>query len=93
MKKSDLIEKISLSTRMRHADVERVISTVFNEISDALANGNRVELRGFGIFSTRDRKPRNARNPKTGAAVKVDAKSVPFFKAGKYLKQRINKKG
>lgn len=93
MKKSDLIEKISLSTRMRHADVERVISTVFNEISDALANGSRVELRGFGIFSTRDRKPRNARNPKTGAAVKVDAKSVPFFKAGKYLKQRINKKG
>ena len=78
---------------MRHADVERVISTVFNEISDALANGSRVELRGFGIFSTRDRKPRNARNPKTGAAVKVDAKSVPFFKAGKYLKQRINKKG
>lgn len=93
MKKSDLIEKISLSTHMRHADVERVISTVFNEISDALANGSRVELRGFGIFSTRDRKPRNARNPKTGAAVKVDAKSVPFFKAGKYLKQRINKKG
>lgn len=71
-------------------DVERIVATIFDEITDALAQGRRVELRGFGAFSTRDRDPRTGRNPRTGAAVKVDAKKVPYFKPGKELRERLN---
>lgn len=71
-------------------DVERVVATIFDEITDALAQGRRVELRGFGAFSTRARDPRTGRNPRTGAAVKVDAKNVPYFKPGKELRERLN---
>jgi integration host factor subunit beta len=68
----------------------RIVATIFDEITDALAQGRRVELRGFGAFSTRDRDPRTGRNPRTGAAVKVDAKKVPYFKPGKELRERLN---
>ena len=71
-------------------DVERIVATIFDEITDALAQGRRVELRGFGAFSTRARDPRTGRNPRTGAAVKVDAKNVPYFKPGKELRDRLN---
>ncbi|WP_439546877.1 integration host factor subunit beta [Sandarakinorhabdus sp.] len=71
-------------------DVEGIVGTVFDEITDALAQGRRVELRGFGAFSTRAREARTGRNPRTGDAVKVDAKRVPYFKPGKELRERLN---
>ncbi len=71
-------------------DVEALVATVFDEITKALAEGRRVELRGFGAFSTRGRDARTGRNPRTGAAVKVDAKRVPYFKPGKELRERLN---
>ncbi len=71
-------------------DVENIVSTVFDQITAALAEGRRVELRGFGAFSTRARDARTGRNPRTGSAVKVDAKRVPYFKPGKELRERLN---
>jgi integration host factor subunit beta len=71
-------------------DVERVVSTVFDQITQALAEGRRVELRGFGAFSTRGREARTGRNPRTGSAVPVAAKRVPYFKPGKELRERLN---
>lgn len=71
-------------------DVERIVGTVFEEIIEAMARGDRVELRGFGAFSVKKRDARNGRNPKTGEAVEVDQKYVPFFKTGKLLRDRLN---
>ena len=71
-------------------DVERIVDTVFQEIIEAMARGDRVELRGFGAFSVKKRDARNGRNPKTGEAVDVDQKYVPFFKTGKLLRDRLN---
>ena len=71
-------------------DVERIVGTIFDEITNALSAGRRVELRGFGAFSTRAREARTGRNPRTGTAVKVDAKRVPYFKPGKELRERLN---
>lgn len=72
-------------------DVERIVTTIFDEISDAMARGDRVELRGFGAFSTKERAARVGRNPRTGEAVQVDKKYVPYFKCGKELRERLNK--
>ncbi len=71
-------------------DVERIVDTVFQEIIEAMTRGDRVELRGFGAFSVKKRDARNGRNPKTGEAVDVDQKYVPFFKTGKLLRDRLN---
>lgn len=71
-------------------EVERVIDTFFDTISSQLANGGRVELRGFGAFSTRPRTARTGRNPRTGTAVEVEAKRVPYFKPGKDMRTRLN---
>lgn len=71
-------------------DVEAIVTTIFDEITDALAEGRRVELRGFGAFSTRAREARTGRNPRTGTAVEVDAKRVPYFKPGKELREKLN---
>jgi integration host factor subunit beta len=71
-------------------DVERIVSTVFEEVTRALARGDRVELRGFGAFSVKRRPPRVGRNPRSGAAVQVAEKTVPFFKSGKELRARLN---
>ncbi len=71
-------------------DVERIVTTIFNEISDAMARGDRVELRGFGAFSTKERSARVGRNPRTGEAVQVEKKYVPYFKCGKELRERLN---
>lgn len=91
MTKSELIQR--LAERNPHLylrDVERIVGTVFEEITVALVEENRVELRGFGAFSVRPRDARMARNPRTGETVWVDAKVVPFFKCGKELRERLN---
>ena len=91
MKKSDLVKTIARKNPYFYlSDIDRVVTTILNEITESLSRGDRVELRGFGVFSTRTRKARTARNPKTGESVMVGQKSVPFFKAGKNLKKRIN---
>jgi integration host factor subunit beta len=91
MTKSELIRRIAASNpHLYQQDVERIVATIFNEIADALAEGKRVELRGFGAFSVKDRPPRTGRNPRTGEPVEVAAKRVPFFKIGKQLHERLN---
>ncbi len=93
MTKSELIQKLSElypDPRLYHRDFERIVNKIFEEVSDALARGERVELRGFGAFSVRGRDARVGRNPRTGAAVNVSKKNLPFFKAGKELRERIN---
>jgi len=92
MIKSELVAKVAEENNLSHTNAERVVTTVLNTITKALVNDNRVELRGFGVLSVRHRKPRAARNPKTGAGVQVKAKRVPFFKAGKAIKDALNKK-
>jgi integration host factor subunit beta len=101
MIKSELIQQIAEDNpHLYQRDVERIVSTLFEEISTlfeeitaALARGDRVELRGFGAFSVKQRDARMGRNPRTGAAVPVPEKSVPFFKAGKELRERMNGQG
>lgn len=81
MTKSELIARIAeLNPHLYQSDAEKIVSTVFDEIGAALANGNRVELRGFGVFSVRSRNARAGRNPRTGEQVSVEAKNVPFSK-------------
>jgi integration host factor subunit beta len=89
--KSELILKIAAGNpHLFHRDVEKIVNVLFDEITDALARGDRVELRGFGAFTVKHRAPRTGRNPRTGAPVKVDEKFVPFFKTGKELRERLN---
>ncbi|WP_373083821.1 integration host factor subunit beta [Sneathiella sp.] len=91
MIKSELITLIADNNpHLYQRDVERIVTTIFDEISDALARGDRVELRGFGAFSTKERAARVGRNPRTGEAVQVDKKFVPYFKCGKELRDRLN---
>ncbi|RMB12655.1 integration host factor subunit beta [Eilatimonas milleporae] len=91
MIKSELIAKIAeANPHLYHRDVERIVSTIFDEITDALAKGDRVELRGFGAFSVKNRPSRVGRNPRTGARVEVAEKRVPYFKTGKDLRERLN---
>ena len=91
MTKSELITLIGqLNPHLYQRDVERIVSTIFDEISAALARGDRVELRGFGAFSIKRREARVGRNPRTGDAVAVARKVVPFFKTGKQLRDRLN---
>jgi len=92
MIKSELVQMIAdKNPHLYHRDVENVVNAILDEITDALATGNRVELRGFGAFSVKNRPARTARNPKTGDQVSVDEKWVPFFKTGKELRDRLNK--
>lgn len=91
MIRSELIQVIAeQNPHLFQRDVERIVNTVFEEIIDAMSRGNRVELRGFGAFSVKRRDARQGRNPRTGEAVSVDEKHVPFFKAGKLLRDRLN---
>lgn len=91
MLKSELIAKIAgANPHLFQRDVERIVNVVFDEIVDALARGQRVELRGFGAFTVKHRGARTGRNPRTGATVSVDQKFVPFFKTGKELRERLN---
>lgn len=91
MTKSELIQKLAeKNPHLFLRDVEKIVDTIFNEITDALVEGDRVELRGFGAFSVKEREPRTGRNPRTGETVQVDAKRLPFFKTGKGLRERLN---
>lgn len=94
MIRSELIQKIAdENPHLYQRDVEKIVNTIFEEIVGALAEGNRVELRGFGAFSVKQREARTGRNPRTGEAVQVEEKHVPFFKAGKLLRDRLNGRG
>ncbi len=91
MIKSQLVTRLAeKNPHLFHRDLERIVSTVFEEISSALARGDRVELRGFGAFSVKRRPARIGRNPRTGESVQVPEKFVPFFKAGKELRESLN---
>jgi integration host factor subunit beta len=91
MTKSELIIRLAeKNPHLYQRDVERIVSTVFDEVSTALSRGDRVELRGFGAFSVKNRDSRTGRNPRTGETVFVARKSVPFFKVGKDLRTRLN---
>lgn len=94
MIRSELVQKIAdANPHLTLKDAERIVATILDSIVETLAAGGRVELRGFGAFSTRTRDPRVGRNPRTGVAVAVDAKRVPHFKVGKELRERLNSKG
>ena len=91
MIRSELIQKIAdENPHLYQRDVEKIVNTIFDEITDAMSNGDRVELRGFGAFSVKKRDARVGRNPRTGEAVSVEEKHVPFFKTGKLLRDRLN---
>ena len=91
MTKSELIQRLAeRNPHLYQRDIERIVSTIFEEISSALTRGDRVELRGFGAFSVKNRAARTGRNPRTGETVRVARKSVPFFKVGKDLRLRLN---
>ncbi len=91
MIKSELIEKLAGGNpHLMHKDVEKIVNVIFEEITSALARGDRVELRGFGAFSVKHRPARVGRNPRTGDQVEVSEKFVPYFKTGKELRVRLN---
>ena len=91
MIRSELIQIIAdENPHLIQRDVEKIVGTVFEEIIEAMARGDRVELRGFGAFSVKKRDARQGRNPRTGESVKVDEKHVPFFKTVKLLRDRLN---
>ena len=91
MIRSELIQKIAdENPHLYQRDVEKIVNVIFDEIIEAMARGDRVELRGFGAFSVKKRDARKGRNPRTGEAVDVDEKHVPFFKTGKLLRDRLN---
>ena len=91
MIRSELILALAKDNpELRAEDVEKIVGVFFDELGGRLATGGRVELRGFGAFSTREREPRTGRNPRTGAAVKVAGKRVPYFKPGKEMRARLN---
>ena len=91
MIKSELVQIVAAKNpHLYHRDVERIVNVIFDEIVDALARGDRVELRGFGAFTVKHRPAREGRNPRTGEPVPVEEKFVPFFKTGKDLRDRLN---
>ncbi|MGH7059563.1 MAG: integration host factor subunit beta [Stellaceae bacterium] len=91
MTKSELVQKLTeTNPHLYQRDVDIIVTAIFDEISAALARGDRVELRGFGAFSVKRRDARLGRNPRTGDSVKVAEKHVPFFKTGKQLRDRLN---
>ena len=91
MIRSELIQKLAdENPHLFQRDVERIVNTIFDEITETMARGDRVELRGFGAFSVKKRDSRIGRNPRTGASVSVAEKDVPFFKTGKLLRDRLN---
>ncbi len=94
MIKSELVQRIAAQNpHLYQRDVENIVNAILGEITGAMAQGDRVELRGFGAFSVKHRPARTGRNPRTGAHVSVEQKSVPFFKTGKEMRERLNKTG
>ena len=91
MNKSDLVDNLTERLKsMSRKEVDLIVDTIFDKMTDALAGGNRIEIRGFGSFEVRTRQARQGRNPKTGDKVFVTTRRVPFFKVGKELKEKIN---
>ena len=91
MIRSELVEKLCLDyPHLTSREVESVVAAIFDAITEKLASGGRIELRGFGAFSARERDARTGRNPRTGEAVEVSAKRVPYFKPGKEMRERLN---
>ncbi|MEP7222493.1 MAG: integration host factor subunit beta [Novosphingobium sp.] len=91
MIRSELLQALAkANVDLRAEEIERVVDVFFDEISERLAKGGRAELRGFGAFSTRERDPRQGRNPRTGESVSVPGKRVPYFKPGKEMRARLN---
>ncbi len=91
MIKSELVQRIAQANpHLYQRHVEMIVNTILDEITAALARGDRVELRGFGAFSVKHRPARTGRNPRTGAKVAVEQKNVPFFKTGKEMRERLN---
>lgn len=92
MIKSELVQRIaSQHPHLYPRDVETIVKAILGEITAAMARGDRVELRGFGTFSVKNRLARTGRNPRTGAYVSIEKKSAPFFKAGKEMRARLNR--
>ena len=93
MTKRDLIEKLAERVKsLSQKDAELIVNTIFESMTEALASGDRIEIRGFGSFQIRQRRSREGRNPRTGDKVDVESKKVPFFKVGKELKERVDYK-
>ena len=91
MTKSELVEQLSTTNgELNKKEAELIVNTIFDSIGNALVDGDRVEIRGFGSFSIRERDAREARNPKSGEIVKIPSKKTPFFKTGKELRERVN---
>lgn len=90
MKKSDLIETIAQKNQLPKSQTQQVVEDMLDQISGALARGEKIDLRGFGTFSVRDSAARTGRNPQTGDSIQIPARRVPGFKAGKELKDRCN---
>ena len=91
MLKSELVHTIAeQNPHLYHRDAERIVHTILDEIVEAMTNGDRVELRGFGVFLVKKRDAHNGRNPRTGQTITIEAKRVPFFRAGKELREKLN---
>jgi len=90
MTKADLIDEVSRLAELTRKDSEVIVETIFDSVVRSLRAGDKIEIRGFGSFRTRQRKPRVGRNPKTGERVEVPAKKIPFFKPSKELKDLVN---
>ncbi len=90
MTKAEMIEKVSSKINLTKKDTERVVKIVFGSIIQALAQGDKVELRGFGTFRVRSRESRDGRNPRTGDTIRIPSKKVPFFKASKKLRELVD---
>lgn len=92
MTKAELVDNVSDKVNLTKKQTEVIVNILFNSITEALSDGDKVELRGFGSFRIRERNPREGRNPKTGDTVHIPAKKVPFFKAGKELREMVDKR-
>jgi integration host factor subunit beta len=90
MTKAELVERVAEKINLTKKQTETIVNILLNSITEALSNGDKVELRGFGSFRIRERNPREGRNPKTGETVSIPAKKVPFFKAGKELREMVD---
>jgi integration host factor subunit beta len=93
MTKAELVDKVANKINLTKKETEGIVSIIFQSITDSLTEGDKVELRGFGSFRIRERSARVGRNPKSGESVDVPAKKVPFFKAGKELREIVDEKG
>ncbi len=91
MVKSDLIEKLKIRTELSRSQAEKVVDIFFDAIADAMSQGDRAEIRGFGSFSVNSYESYTGRNPKTGARIEVPSKKLPFFRVGKELKENVDK--